>query len=146
MLKRGTRIRIKHAAELGMKPSAYAFEAQQGAYYFIDGKGGMPNCWSVCPESELDGRNDAIRMFNEKRKYHLTIPEHCFVVEPEIKTGTKSQRTKLMSALKPFLDIEEKDLDGILQTLATTKGLDVDRLMVLLELTHRNPRMRKQEL
>lgn len=146
MLKRGTRIRIKHAAELGLKPSAYAFEAHQGAYFFIDSKGGMPNCWSVCPENELDGRNDAIRMFNEKRKYHLTIPEHCFVVEPVTKIATKSQRTKLLGALKPFMDIDDKDLDGILQTLAVTKGLDLDRVMVLLELSHRNPRMLKQEL
>lgn len=146
MLKHGTRIRIKYAAELGLKPSAYAFEEHQGAYYFIDGKGGMPNCWSVCPENELDGKNASIRLFNEKLKYHLTIPEHCFVVDPVVKKPTKTQRTKLLGALKPFLDIEDKDLDGILQTLATTKGLDLDRVMVMLELSHRNPRMLKQEL
>lgn len=141
-LKHGTRIRIKHAMELGLNPSAYAFEAYQGAYYFIDRKSPLEACYSVCPESELDGTHDRVRPFHERQKRHLTIPEHCFVVEPEVKRGTQSQRNRLEGALKGFLP-EDFNLDQILDLLRVVHGLDIERVMVLLELSHKNERMRK---
>lgn len=131
-LRHGTRIRIKFAVELGLKASAYAFEAQQGAYYFIDEKSKLGNCWSACPEDELDGKRADIRMFNEKKKYHITIPEHCFVVDPVIKYGTVAQRERLVRALQPFGDYTLDDLDDVITLLSISRDWDKEQLVLLL--------------
>lgn len=83
ILEKGTRVLIKSNVQMGIRHNAYLFADIACKHLFVYSiSKAFPDCYILCPEDELDGERDALRLFNQKRPHHVTVPVGCFVVDP----------------------------------------------------------------
>lgn len=92
-IENGTRVLVKSALQMGMTRSNYLFNGRAGQHLFVvEPALNNPGCYVLCPEDELDGENDKYRPFNEKRPYHVTMPECCFILDPVTQKEKKMRK------------------------------------------------------
>ena len=123
MLVRGTRVLIKTCMQMGMTGTAYLFSDIQGRHLVVDEPSiNNPGCYVLCPAEELDGEEDKYRVWNERRKRHVTVPECCFIVDPVI---SKSKR----------LSNAKQDAQTDLEFVALVQKLSQKQKSAIVELT-----------
>lgn len=136
-VENGTRVLIKSAMQLGMKRDNYLFSEQAGKHLFVvEPSLNNPGCYVLCPESELDGENDKYRPFNEKRMYHIVIPECCFILDPVTKKEKKMRKNSTPeSKVRSFLEsLDPAQLQRWHRALSAVKELGVSDIETLLKL------------
>lgn len=136
-IEHGTRVLIKSALQMGMTRNTYLFTEHAGKHLFVcEPSLNNPGCYVLCPEAELNGENEAYRMFNNKRPFHVVVPECCFVLDPVTKKEKKMRKNATPEAkVRSFLEsLDPAQLQRWHRALAAVKELGVSDIETLLKL------------
>lgn len=139
-IERGTRVLIKSALQMGMTRNHYLFTEHAGKHLFVcEESVNNPGCYVLCPESELDGENEKYRVFNNKRQFHITVPECCFILDPVTKNEKKMRKNSTPeSKVRSFLEaLDPAQLQRYHRALKAIQELgvkDIDTLLKLMDL------------
>lgn len=136
-IEHGTRVLIKSAMQMGMKRDHYLFSEYAGQHLFVvEPELNHAGCYVLCPAHELDGENDKYRPWNEKRPYHITMPECCFMLDP-VTPKEKTLRKNVTSEKKvrDFLEsLDPAQLQRYYRAMKAVQELGIKDIETLLKL------------
>jgi len=136
----GTRVLIKSALQMGMTRNHYLFTEHAGKHLYVcESALNNPGCYVLCPEAELDGENGKFRTFNNKRPFHVVMPECCFILDPVTKKEKSARKnSKIERTVRTFTQtLNATQLANYQRVLSEVMALgvnDIEQLLKLMEL------------